>query len=245
MAYHVTGIISSLIFLLSIGGLWVQLRFIWDRRQAFTAGTSGDRPAAILSLNQFVSSYLAFFSFFLYGACLQRFNHYLVWPRLVATILTLTVLYEIMLDRREWQSVSSFSICFALLIVASALLIVNPHAAQSGKLISQGLIVVVTVLLAQGYTHQVAVIRRNGQTGAVSLRMHQFFLVKDLSTIVFAVTMGTANGWPLLLLSTVSAITKLITMWHFRWVRLSPLALERRNQGATIPEARLEPLGLE
>ena len=229
MAYHVTGLISALIFLLSIGGLWAQLRFIWHRKATFDAGDSTHRPAAILSVNQFFSSFLAFFSFFLYGACLQRFNHYLVWPRLVATTLTLGVLYEIMHDRRDWRSISSFAICLVLLVITPVLLLVHPQAAHSGKLFSQVLIVVVTILLAQGYTHQVAVIRRTGDTGAVSLRMHQFFLLKDLSTIVFALVMGIAAGWPLLLLSSVSAITKLITIWHFHWVRSSPVAHQRRN----------------
>ena len=87
MAYHITGLISALIFLLTVSGLWSQLKFIWRRKSLRTeVRTPGavERPAAILSLNQFVSSFLAFFSFFLYGACLQRFNHYLVWPRLAA-----------------------------------------------------------------------------------------------------------------------------------------------------------------
>ena len=232
MAYHITGLISALIFLLTVGGLWSQLRFIWKRKSAFRAGHSPDRPAAVLSLNQFVSSFLAFFSFFLYGACLQRFNHYLVWPRLLASILTFGVLYEIMRDRRDGPSIASFGFCLALLVVAPVLLLANPHAAQSGKFISQILIVIITVVLAQGYTHQVTLIRRTGQTGAVSLRMHQFFLLKDISTIAFALTMGFSAGWPLLLLSTVSAITKIITIWHFRWVRLSPLANQRRDVSA-------------
>src|SRR5437762_13633920 len=111
MAYHVTGLINALIFLLTIGGLWAQLRFIWQRKTAYRAGDSILRPAAILSLNQFVSSFLAFFSFFLYGACLQRFNHYLVWPRLLACLLTLAVLYEMMRDRRDALSIMSFSLC--------------------------------------------------------------------------------------------------------------------------------------
>jgi hypothetical protein len=237
MAYHITGTISALIFLLSVAGLWAQLGFIWRRKLAFRTGASTQRPAAILSVNQFVSSFLAFYSFFLYGACLERFNHYLVWPRLIASLLTLTVLYEIMRDRREPRSILSFSFCFALLFAAPVALPLNPHAAQSGRLLSKMLIVAVTLLLAQGYTHQVAVIRRTGTTGAVSIRMHQFFLLKDVSTIVFALVMGIAAGWPLLLLSTVSAITKIITIWHFRWVRMSPLAAERRRTAAPTEQA--------
>ena len=85
MTYHITGLISAVIFLLTASGLWLQLQFVWKRKRAFHAGT-GQRPTAVLSLNQFVSSFLAFYSFFLYGGCLPRFNHYLVWTRLVASV---------------------------------------------------------------------------------------------------------------------------------------------------------------
>ena len=232
MAYHITGIISALIFLLTIGGLWTQCLLIFTRKEKFASGQLAQRPTAILSLNQFVSSFLAFFSFFLYGACLQRFNHYLVWPRLVASLLTLIVLYEIMRDRRDFSAVASFSLCAAFLLATPAFLMIHPASAESARIASEVLIVIATVVLAQGYLHQVAVIRESGVTGAVSLRMHQFFLLKDLSTIAFALTMGLVAGWPLLLLSTVSAITKIITLWHFRWVRLSPIAHERRERSA-------------
>jgi hypothetical protein len=59
--------------------------------------------------------------------------------------------------------------------------------------------------------------------------LHQFFLWKDIATMAFALTMGTATGWPVLLMSTVSATTKVITLWHFRLVRRSPLAHRRRT----------------
>jgi len=233
MTYHVTGFISAVIFLLTIGGLWSQLRLVWERKRHFADGQpKTQRPTAILSLNQFVSSFLAFFSFFLYGACLPRFNHYLVWPRLAASLLTLVVLYEIMSDRRQWPGALAFSLCAVLLIAGPAALWWLPQAAGWGRVLSQGLVVVVTVVLAQGYTHQIVLIRQSGHTGAVSLRMHQFFFMKDVSTIAFALAMGLSAGWPLLLLSTVSGVTKLATMWHFRWARLSNQAQARRAASA-------------
>jgi len=54
--------------------------------------------------------------------------------------------------------------------------------------------------------------------------------------------MGFAAGWPLLLLSTVSAITKIVAMWHFRWVRLSPIALQRRHALAPHPTSSFVPI---
>ncbi len=232
MSYHVTGLISSAIFLLTIGGLWSQLGFVWQRQQAATNGGSHERPTAVLSVNQFVSSFLAFFSFFVYGACLERFNHYLVWPRLTASLLTLAVLFEIVRDRRGRVATVAFAVCAALLIGTPLSLIVIPGAVEWGRTVSQTLIIIVTVILAQGYLHQVLLIRQTGRTGGVSARLHQFFLWKDISTIVFALSMGTSSGWPLLLLSSVSAATKVVTLWHFRWVRLSPIASQRRDTTA-------------
>lgn len=235
MSYHITGLISSAIFLLTLAGLWAQLGFVWRRKRSTNDGQPHERPTAVLSVNQFVSSYLAFFSFFLYGACLERFNHYLVWPRLAASLLTLAVLLEIVRDRRDRVATCAFAVCGMLLVGAPLCLLIIPAAAAWGRAVSQTLIVVATVILAQGYLHQVVLIRQTGRTGGVSARMHQFLFWKDVSTIAFALTMGTHTGWPLILLSSVSAVTKLITLWHFRWVRLSPVASQRRTNVSHAP----------
>lgn len=235
MSYHITGLISSAIFLLTIGGLWGQLGFVWQRKQSAAEDETQERPTEVLSVNQFVSSFLAFFSFFLYGACLERFNHYLVWSRLAASLLTLAVLFEIMRDRHNRVAKFAFAACAALLVGAPLALVTIPGAADRSRTVSQSLIVIVTVILAQGYLHQVLMIRQTGRTGGVSARLHQFFFWKDISTIAFAVSMGTSTGWPLMLLSTVSAVTKLITLWHFRWVRLSPIASQRRDATLAAP----------
>src|SRR5437763_11728404 len=162
MAYHITGLIRAAIFLLTVGGLWSQLQFIFVRKRSSISGELAQRPTAILSLNQFVSSFLAFFSFFLYGACLQRFNHYLVWPRLLACLLTLAVLYEIMRDRRGGLSILSFSACLGLLVAASAVLAFNPRAEGSGKFLSLVGVVVVTVSVLRGSVREVWLSRVGG-----------------------------------------------------------------------------------
>ena len=242
MGYHITGLISSAIFLLTIGGLWAQLGFVWRRQQSVTECETDERPTAVLSVNQFVSSFLAFFSFFsffLYGACLERFNHYLVWPRLAAALLTLAVLFEIVRDRRDRVALLAFVACAVLLVGAPLGLLTIPGAAEWGRTVSQSLIVIVTAILAQGYLHQVLMIRQTGRTGGVSARLYLFFFWKDISTIAFALSMGTSTGWPLILLSSVSAATKVITLWHFRWVRLSPLARERRDATTAAPATNL------
>jgi len=83
-------------------------------------------------------------------------------------------------------------------------------------------------LLAQGDIHQIKLILSSGKTGAIDIRMSQFILMMDISTIAFAITMGINEGWPLMLLALVSGITKIMIMYLFRWVRLSPIAESRR-----------------
>ena len=77
--------------------------------------------------------------------------------------------------------------------------------------------------------YQIRLIYSSGHTGAVDLKMSQFIFMMDISTIIFALSMGLADGWPLLVLAITSGVTKLIIMYLFRWVDKSPLAAKRRS----------------
>ena len=50
--------------------------------------------------------------------------------------------------------------------------------------------------------------------------MSQFIFVMDLSSIFLGLMLGLHDGWPLLLLASVSAVTKLVMMYLFYWVRV-------------------------
>jgi hypothetical protein len=231
LGYHLTGIVSSLVFLLCLAGLFAQLRLIWTRKRLSLGGKLADgRATDVLSLNQFASSFLAFYSFFVYGFVIERFNHYLVWPRLLASLLTLAILFEIMTDRHDKSSVWVFVTCFAAALVAVAALVIHPAASVSGRYFSLALVVVSTLMVSQGYAHQIHVIRRTGRTGGVSLRMHQLTFLKDLSTLLLGAAMGLKTGWPLLLMNGTCALIKLSVLWQFRWARVSPVAHQRRLQ---------------
>jgi hypothetical protein len=99
---------------------------------------------------------------------------------------------------------------------------------DESKNISTILILVVTAFLAQGYFHQIKEILKSGNTGAIDIRMSQFILMMDISTIAFSLAIGIDEGWPLTLLACVSGITKLIIMYLFRWVDVSPTAKLRK-----------------
>jgi hypothetical protein len=223
--YHTLGAINILFIFVSLLGVGAQLNTIWQRKQA---SDTEQNATELLSLNQFFVSFLAYFSFFVYGYSIEPFNHFIVWPRLIATILVGLILYEIWRDRATTSSTWCFVSCVSIFVLGVIGFYFGASYSDESKLLSTILILVVTLLLAQGYTHQILLIIRSGKTGAVALKMSQFILLMDISTIAFALTMGVANGWPLLLLATVSGITKLTIMYLFRWVRISRSAELKR-----------------
>lgn len=248
--YHVTGWISVFFFTLCLFGIASQLREIQRRKAIFQLELEnrGDdqprdgsthqldiefqRPTAILSLNQFFASFLAFYAFLVLGVCSTPLNHYLIWTRLVATFLVMTILYEIRHDRRDALSTAAFSGSVLLMIAASALPMLGDNLAVEGRWLSSSLALFAAGVFAQGLIHQIIQVRAFGRTGAVSLRMHQLTTCKDASTIAFGLAMSLDTGWPLLVVGLVGVSTKSVLMWHFRWVRNSPLAAERRAQMA-------------
>lgn len=237
MFYTVAGAINTAFILLSLVGVWAQLRKVWQRR---ASGTPGAIATDILSLNQFTVSFLAYLSFFVYGYSIQPFNHFIVWPRLLASVLVLLILREIWMDRRSRAAISGLALACLALLCALAGLVWGQRHVDEGRVLASAMIVAVTALLAQGYAHQILLIWRSGRTGAVSLQMSQLILLMDISTIVFAFAMGLRLGWPLLLLAVVSGSTKLIILWLFRWERRSAVAeiAERRDErgGVAINE---------
>jgi uncharacterized protein with PQ loop repeat len=201
----------------SLIGVFCQLRAIWRRKSDPQVTHSTD----LLSLNQFSVSFLAYFSFFIYGFSVNPFNHFMVWPRLIAASLVLLILLEIFKDRKNRSSQIVFSVALTSLLTGLAGLMFNEQINDVGKQISTTLIVTITLFLIQGYYHQIMLIIRNRRTGAVDLRMNQFILAMDVSTIAFALSMPLNESWPLICLATASGITKLVIMYLFRWVDIA------------------------
>lgn len=219
MSYHLAGLISAMLSTLALTGVLAQARLIWCRRWR---GTSEDEtPTAVLSLNRFVTSFLVFFAFFVYGSLLEQFNHYLVWPRMVAIVLVLAILFELYRDLRSRLAALAFFGCAALFLVSIPMVLNFESTGTSHPYLGELLVVVVSMIYAQGGLMQIRAIRRARATGGLSRTMHHLFLLKDLSLIVFAGTMGWQVGWPVLLLSSVGIAVQMATLWHFRWIARS------------------------
>ena len=223
--YDFFGSINTFFIFVSLYGVFSQVRTIWQRKVEGTKGGATE----LLSINQFNVSYLAYFSFLIYGYSIEPFNHYIVWPRLIAAALVGIIIYEIYLDRRAKVAFSSFFLVVLSLTLGVFGLIYGDTLVDKGKVVSTIIILVISLLILQGYSHQIRLILKSGATGAVDLKMSQFIFMMDISTIAFALSMGIDNGWPLMVLAITSGITKLIMMYLFKWVRVSPVASKRRS----------------
>lgn len=225
MLYDIAGSLNSILVFVSVYGVWLQLLTIWRRHREKQNSTT-----ELLSLNQFTVSYFAYFSFFIYGYSIQPFNHYMVWPRLIACLIVILIIWEMLKDRGQKRVKIVFMVSLVALISGVIGLIWGQRIKDEGQIVSTLIILVVSASLAQGYWHQILLIIKRGATGAVNIKMSQYILVMDLSTLFLAYTMGFNKSWPMVVLACVSGITKLIIMYLFRWVRLSPVAHQRRLQ---------------
>jgi hypothetical protein len=223
--YDLFGSVNTIFIFVSLYGVLSQVKTILYRKSKAVKGGATE----LLSINQFNVSYLAYLSFFIYGYSIEPFNHYIVWPRLIAAVLIGTILYEIWLDRRTKAAILSLLLVMVSLLLAISGLVFGDTFVDEGRYVSTIIILAISLLIVQGYSHQIRLIIKSGATGAIDLKMSQFILMMDISTIAFALSMGIETGWPLMVLAITSGITKLIIMYLFNWVKVSPVALRRRE----------------
>ena len=223
MLHSIFGTLNACLILLSTFGVLLQLKTIYQRRQNDHCATD------VLSLNQFAVTFVAYYSFYLYAISIEPFNHYLAWPRLIASLTSWLILIEIYKDRRSVSGKYTVTAATVLLLLGFIKLSQSSSYLDESKIIATTMILIISVLLLQGYTHQFIKIIRAGSTGAINLKMSQFILLMDISTLLFAATMPFSESWPLTVLAITSAITKIIMMYLFYWVRTSPVAKERRE----------------
>lgn len=225
--FDIVGWISGFFLLVSAYGLWLQLRMIWKRRLDF-AGRPGFTE--VLSLNHFLVRFTAFLSILVLGFAREPFNPYLVYPYLPVVLLLLLIVREIFVDRRDFTSTVGIAYCSAAVIAAAAVAVSGNRAADHmATHVAEGILVAAAFLIAQSDAHQIWLIRRRGDTGAVAMRTHQTTVIKDLSAVALGLVMGFASGWPLILSAGTSAVGKSLVLWHFRWSRMSDTARERRE----------------
>ena len=202
MLYHILGFASAALFLLTWLGLWSQIKAM-ARSQVVVDNDANHS----LSLNQFGSSYFAFFSIFLFGISVEPFNHYLVWTRFGALILTLIIIWKIWEHRRTRICAAVTALALFALIGGTLSIAFRPFPALA-QLGANTLMLAVTVVLFQGSLHQWLVLQRRQKVGSLSFSLFKNILIKDVSTLLFGLTMPLSQSWPLLILNGTSVIMR-------------------------------------
>ncbi|WP_261845024.1 hypothetical protein [Aliamphritea ceti] len=219
--YNAVGMLSSLMFLGCLFGLVKQYRRINARKNDPQNSEAGYATRS-LSVNSFFSSFVAFYAFFLYSIMLVEIDYYLFVTRLLAASMTLVVLYEIFRDRKPLSQRLPFLSGVLLMAVAILCIGVREDKLFIGRSASIFLAVGATLIMLQGGIQQIRKIREEKSTGALSLSMNVIFGMKDLSNIAFGLVIGFADGWPLIMTGTVSALTKAVVILQFYLFREKP-----------------------
>jgi hypothetical protein len=217
MWYHLLGWLSSLVFVFTWYGLSHQIfQMVSAKKYHNTASQS-------LSINQFSSSFFAFYANFIFGLSAENFNHYLVWTRLGALLLLLVILGYIWKDRRSFLSLFAFS--GATLAIVLGFVAMNfrpfPVIATYG---TNSFVVIVALILVQGTVHQCMVINKQKNVGSLSESMVFSIILKDLSTLAFALTMPLAIAWPLLFMNGSSILSR-----GFLWLTMRKIGRQSHD----------------
>jgi hypothetical protein len=212
--FVLVGSLSSFLFILCLGGLIDQIIKIIKKRKAGIVNVTRE-----LSLNQFFSSYLSFYGFFIYSFLLEQVNFFLFSTRFGACLLTAAVIYLISLDRKKNKAILANLILIFSIILAYLLFKNKTELADIAKNGTQILIVISTILLLQGGLHQILIIRQKKSVGVLSFKMSFVFCLKDIANCLFGLTIGFADGWPLILMGSVSGLIKAAILFHFYWVK--------------------------
>lgn len=218
MLYNAVGMLSSIFFIGCLFGLVDQLRRIRKRKTDGLSTTSGYATQSI-SANAFFSSFIAFYAFFLYSIMLDEVEYYMFVTRLFAASMTLFILYEIYIDRDRISQKIPFITGLACMAIAGLAFFYREEVLIIGRSTSIALALGATLVMLQGGIQQIRKIHKEKTTGVLSLPMNTVFMCKDLANVAFGLVLGFTDGWPLLLLGSISALLKLGIIIQFFYYR--------------------------
>lgn len=214
MLYNAVGMLSSIFFIGCLFGLIDQIKRIRQRKASDADQTPGYATQSI-SANAFFSSFIAFYAFFLYSIMLDDVEYYMFVTRLFAASVTLFILYEVYRDRTALSQRLPFIVGISCMALAGLAYLYREEVLYLGRSTSVILACGATVVMVQGGIQQILKIIKEQSTGVLSLPMNAVFMAKDLSNVAFGLVLGFDDGWPLLMLGSVSALIKFCIILQF------------------------------
>ncbi len=191
--------------------MYVQLRFVRQRRAEIAAALKTDLATDNLSVFAVTGAFLAFFSFLLLSTTTTPFAHYIFWSRLPACALAVLLLWEY---RRDFSSGPLALLGpMALTFFVTALIWTTVQSGSMHQLNSsfQLFVLLAGVFLVGGQLHQLRLLLVNRRVGALSLKARTLNLLKDVSTVFFGFVLGAQQSWALIVVAGANAaLTALI-----------------------------------
>ena len=170
---------------------------------------------AVISTEYFFASFVAIFSTLLYGGALERFNHYLVWPRALAVSMILYILLELSFDRRRAKVYLLTAAPWLLALSGAYLLLFERQFVISYQEVFKSSVVLMALILFFGNLSQVQELRAGKGTGAVSVALHLMYFLKDLSLTLFGIVLGAKQGWPIIIAGGLDASLKAVILYYY------------------------------
>lgn len=210
--YHVFGLLFSALSLAAIYGVWLQLKLILSRKKetGIERGFASDN----ISINRTLGSYLAFYANFLLGLSFTEIDPYLASTRFLAIVLLLATFFEIFKDRQSGKAKSAFIFTSALFALSLFYGIFMRHILVDTLFFIQCFAAFSALFLIQGYIHQISVLRKTKRIGALSKKAFQMFIIKEISTLFFAATLGFSDAWSLYFMSGSLLICEIILLFY-------------------------------
>ena len=206
-SYIFWGAVSSLFFLSSAPAVFHQLTRIWERRRLIAEGKLEEAATASISINQVFSSFLAVYSFFLFGIVLETPDLFLTIPRAVIGVLLGWILWELYRDRGTRTALFAFVIVCVACALPVLLFVGGVRGTASIRSGSHALVCVATLFMAQGAIAQYLVLRSTGIRGAVSLPMHTVLYLKDFTGLIFGLQIGD-SAWSIVVMHACNLIVR-------------------------------------
>jgi hypothetical protein len=216
MLYTLVGTVSSALYLGCLWGVIQQIMIIRQRRKKYlTREASLGFATKALSVNGFASSFIAFYSVYIYSFLMSEIDYFVLFTRLAASGVTLYVLFELYRDRKSpWERLP-FQIAMLFMLASVFVLIFRDQLVYAEKHLSVVLVIFVTAIMLQGGISQILSVMRQRCTGALSIKMNLIFFLKDIMNIMFGAVIGLNDGWPLMLIGAVSAALKMTILTLF------------------------------
>jgi len=218
MLYAIAGTVSSALFIGCLWGLYKQIINVRHRRELYGSASPEIGPGYAtrsLSANGFASSFFAFYAFLIYAMSLDAIEPFVFVTRLMASLSTLYILFEIYRDRSRFKDRLPFQLAALAMVLAGGVFIFRDELLPYSGGLSRPLTVVATLVMLQGGLAQIRRIFFERCTGAMSLAMNWVFLLKDLSNVFFGMVIGLSEGWPIILMGAVSATLKMTVLLLF------------------------------